>query len=276
MGRKHQFAIGGAVAVLAVALAGVGASQGQPAKPPNPDPHDLQGTWMAASRAHLAHDFTPHMGRGAVDDIPDSEITWEIGDKMPPFSAWGKAKFDSNVDAQINNRPHADPSTNCMPHGLPRLMIAPYGVQIVQTKGLITLMHAVNHNVRFIHMDQKMPAKVPVTFNGYSVGHWEGDTLVVHSKGISSQGVIDQLGTPHSDSLQVTERIRKIDGGKGGKRLEDMITIDDPGAYTKPWVAVRYYDWKPEIRLIEYICEENNRNGTDANGVVTTKPSSTK
>lgn len=266
MGRKQQFIMGGACAAFALSFAGV--SLAQPALPPNPDPHNLQGTWMAASRAHLTHDMKPHFGRGAPDDIPDSEITWAVGDVMPPFSAWGKAKFDSNVSAQINNTPHADPSTNCMPHGLPRLMIAPYGVQIVQTKGLITLMHAVNHNVRYIHMDAKMPAKVPVTFNGYSVGHWEGDTLVVHSKGISSQGVIDQLGTPHSDELMVTERIRKIDGGK---QLEDMMTFEDPKAYSQPWTARLIDNWDNGHRISEYVCEENNRNASNPDGTTTAR-----
>jgi hypothetical protein len=267
MRRNHLVAIRGAVGALAVALVGAAAAQAQPAKPPNPDPHNLQGTWMAAGRAHLTKDFKPHMGRNP-DDIPDSEITWAVGDVMPPFTAWGKAKFDANVDAQINNRPHADPSTNCMPHGLPRLMIAPYGVQIVQTKGLITLMHAVNHNVRFIHMDQKMPAKVPLTFNGYSVGHWEGDTLVVHSKGISSAGILDQLGTPHSDALQVTERIRKINGGK---QLEDMMTFDDPVAYTHPWTARLIDNWDNGHRIMEYVCEENNRNASNPDGTTTAR-----
>ena len=263
MGRKHQFFIGGALATAAVSLAGVGASLAQTTLAPNPDPHNLQGTWMSAPRAHLTKDYTPHLGRGQPDDIPDSEITWQVGDKMPPFTAVGKAKFEDAVDAQINNKPHADPSTNCMPHGLPRLMIAPYGLQIVQTKGLITFMHAVNHNVRFIHMDQKMPAKVPLTFNGYSVGHWEGDTLVVHSKGISSAGIIDQLGTPHSDKLQVTERIRKIDGGA---HFEDIMTFDDPVMYSQPWTARIIDNWDNGHRISEYICEENNRNGADAEG----------
>ncbi|HEY4030487.1 MAG TPA: hypothetical protein VGM25_09110 [Caulobacteraceae bacterium] len=268
MGREYQFVIRGAIAAMAVSLAGAGASQAQPAKPPNPDPHDIQGTWMAAGRAHLTKDMKPHMGRGSVDDIPDSEITWAVGDVMPPFTAWGKAKFDANVQAQINNTPHADPSTNCMPHGLPRLMIAPYGVQIVQTKGMITLMHAVNHNVRYIHMDQKMPEKVPLTFNGYSVGHWEGDTLVVHSKGISSAGIIDQLGTPHSDELQTTERIRKIDGGK---QLEDMMTFEDPKAYAHPWTARLIDNWDNGHRISEYVCEENNRNASNPDGTTTAR-----
>jgi hypothetical protein len=117
-------------------------------------------------------------------------------------------------------------------------------------------------------MDQPMPAKVPLTFNGYSVGHWEGDTLVVHSKGISSAGVIDQLGTPHSDSLRVTERIRKIDGGKA---LEDMMTFDDPVAYTRPWTARLIDNWDDGHRISEYVCEENNRNASTADGATTAR-----
>ena len=264
MGRKQQLFMRGAVMAVTAVLAGALAARAQTTgAEPSKDPRNLQGTWMAASRAHLTKDFVPHMGRPNPDDIPDSEITWAVGDKMPPFTPWGKAKFDEAVDAQVNNHPHADPSTNCMPHGLPRLMIAPYGLQIVQTKDTIALMHAVNHNVRLIHMNAKMPAKVPITFNGYSVGHWEGDALVVQSKGISGAGPIDQLGTPHSDQLQVTERIRKINDGKN---FEDMMTFDDPIAFTQPWTARIIDNWDNGHRISEYVCEENNRNAADAEG----------
>jgi len=165
---------------------------------------------------------------------------------MPPFSAWGKAKFDSNVDAQINNRPHADPSTNCMPHGLPRLMIAPYGVQIVQTKGLITLMHAVNHNVRYIHMDQKMPAKVPVTFNGYSVGHWEGDTLVVETKNFNDQTWLTDNGAFHTDALRVVERLRRT-----ADTLEWTATAYDPGVLTEPYTPAKRMAKLTDLEIVE-------------------------
>ncbi len=263
MSRKPPTVALAAFAALALAAAAPATAQAPTGATPPKDPRNFQGTWMAASRAHLTREFKPHLGRGQPDDIPDSEITWQEGDVMPPFTPWGKAKFDAAVDAQINNKPHADPSTNCMPHGLPRLMIAPYGVQVVQTKGTVAFLFAVNHNVRLIHMDQKMPAKVPLTLNGYSVGHWEGDTLVVNSKGISSFGIIDQLGTPHSDELKVTERIRKINDGKN---LEDTMTFDDPVAYTRPWTAKIYQNWDNGHRISEYVCEENNRNASDAEG----------
>ena len=268
MGGKSQFVIEGVIAALAVSLVGLGAAQAQ-TTPPNPDPHNLQGTWMNVGREHVSRDFVAHKGNlDPEKDIPGSEVVWPADNRMPPFTAWGRERFDLAVNGQLTSRPRADPSTNCQPHGLPRLMIAPYGVQIVQTEPVIAMLWANNHNVRMIHMNQPMPAKVPLTHNGYSVGHWEGDTLVVHSKGVSSVGVIDQLGTPHSDELQVTERIRKVEGGRV---LENMMTFEDPIAFTKPWTARITHDWDNGMRLMESVCEENNRNAPDENGISTAR-----
>ena len=112
-------------------------------------------------------------------------------------------------------------------------------------------------------MNAKHPGKFEPTFMGHSVGHWEGDTLVVDTIGMIKQTQIDEAGTLHSDQLHVVERIRKVQD-----TLEVLFTIEDPKAFTKPWTAVRIWKWRPDIRFIEYICEENNRNASDANGVL--------
>ena len=139
--------------------------------------------------------------------------------------------------------------------------------EIIVTPQQVTIIKETQTIVRRIWINREMPAEGPdspdPTFNGYSVGHWEGDTLVVNSKGISSFGIIDQLGTPHSDELKVTERIRKINDGKN---LEDTMTFDDPVAYTRPWTAKIYQNWDNGHRISEYVCEENNRNASDAEG----------
>lgn len=145
-------------------------------------------------------------------------------------------------------------------------MISPYPVQMVQTPGLITMLFEVAHNVRLIHMDQPMPANPKITQMGYSVGHWEGDTLVITTKGISHTGIFDEIGTPHSDQLQITEHIRKIDGGK---TLEDRFTFEDPVAFKTPWQAREILSWRPDVQLMEYVCEENNRNWADSSGKTT-------
>ena len=76
---------------------------------------------------------------------------------------------------------------------------------------------------------------------------------------------LDQSDRPKSGNMHIVEHIRKIEGGK---KLEDLVTFDDPKVYTKRWTARLLYDWRPDIRFIEYICEENNRNPVSADGTV--------
>ena len=226
-----------------------------PLPPPPADPRNITGVWQVVKPIFIIVHYQPS-GAPAPVDLRD-RVLWPNEDKdLPPFNAAGKKLFDERYTAKINNNPYADPSTNCVPHGIPRMMIAPYPMQMVQTPGLVTMMFETNHNIRLIHLDQKMPKHVPHTPLGYSVGHWEGDTLVIETQGLMGDSIIDELGTPQSTSMHTTERLRKIDGGI----LEDMVTLDDPVYYTKPWVARVHLQWRPDLQLQEYVCEENNRN----------------
>ena len=117
-------------------------------------------------------------------------------------------------------------------------------------------MHEVAHNIRQIHMDQKMPDKVPTSFLGYSVGHWDGDVLVIETKGTDPRTWIDEEGIIHSDQLYSVERIRKTENGEN---LENEVTMIDPVFFTRPWIKKINYAWRPDLRISEYICEENNR-----------------
>jgi hypothetical protein len=103
---------------------------------------------------------------------------------------------------------------------------------------------------------------------GYSVGHWEGDTLVVDTIAFNDRTRIDEEGIVHSVKLHMVERLRKIDNGNA---IENLMTIEDPAYFTAPWQARRTYIWRPDIRLSEYICEENNRNEPNAQGITTAK-----
>jgi hypothetical protein len=215
-----------------------------PLAKPNTNPRDFTGVWQTPGYQYR---FVP------ADGSPT------------PWQPWAKAEYEARQKAQKDGIPLSDSTARCMPSGMPRIMAAPYPIKILQTPKEVVILHEVQHLMRFIYLNEEHPNELDRTFMGHSVGRWEGDTLVVDTTANSTQTLLDEAGDPHSDKLHVVERIRKIDGGK---RLENMITIDDPGAYTKPWVTVRYYDWKPEIRFMEYICEENNRNATDANGIV--------
>ncbi len=246
----RRAALAAALLVVAAPLTAAAQSAAPPPGPlaqPTADPHDFTGVWQVKGYQSR---FVP------ADGTPT------------PWLPWAKTEFDKRQQAQKEGRPMTDSTAQCMPSGMPRVMAAPYPIKIMQTPKEVVIMHEVQHLFRIVFMNEAHPEDLERTFMGHSVGRWDGDTLVIDTAANSTQTLLDEMGDPHSDKLHVVERIRKIDGGK---QLENMITIDDPGAYSKPWTAVRYYDWKPEIRLIEYICEENNRNGTDANGVVTAK-----
>ena len=98
------------------------------------------------------------------------------------------------------------------------------------------------------------------TFNGYSVGHWEGQTLVVESIGFNEDTFLDSTGLPHSDEMVTTERIRKI-----GNLLEDVVTIRDPKLYTRDWQARFVYSLRNDIRIEDYSC--NDATHRDISGV---------
>jgi hypothetical protein len=90
---------------------------------------------------------------------------------------------------------------------------------------------------------------------GYSTGRWEGDTLVVDTRGFNGKTWLDQVGKPSTERLHVIERYRRKDFG----HLELTITIDDPGAYTQPWTVMQQVHLLPDTELLEFVCNENNR-----------------
>jgi hypothetical protein len=177
--------------------------------------------------------------------------------RLPPFTARGKAAWDARVKAESAGSPIADASSYCWPHGVPRVMNSPYPIQIIQTAGETVIVHEVAHNIRHIYMDQPHPQMLAPSFMGDSAGHWEGDTLVVDTIGLNDRTWIDEVGVIHGKQLHVIEHIRKIEDGHA---LENLIRIEDPEFFTEPWYARITYAWRPDLRLTEYICEENNRN----------------
>ena len=112
------------------------------------------------------------------------------------------------------------------------------------------------HSYRQIFTDgRELPPEPNPTWFGYSVGHWEGDTLVVHTTGFNDKGWLDNAGKPATDQLRVTERFTRKDFGN----MDIQITIDDAKAYTKPWTVTQPLAFQADTELLEYICNENNR-----------------
>jgi hypothetical protein len=200
------------------------------------DPRDLSGVWFIRSY--------------------NRQINSTKG-RVPPFTPKGKAEWDRRVQAEKDGNPVADASAYCYPHGVPRVMNSPYPIQIIQTAGETTIVHEVAHNVRHIYMDAPHSADLKPTFMGESVGHWEGDTLVVDTIGLNDRTWIDEVGVIHGKQLHVVERIRKIEDGHA---IENQVRIEDPEFFKEPWYMRDTYAWRPDLRIAEYVCEENNRN----------------
>jgi hypothetical protein len=143
-------------------------------------------------------------------------------------------------------------------------MRTPYPMEVVATPDQTWSLSEFKGESRRIYTDgRKAPtgADLEHTYEGYSTGHWEGDTLVFDTVGLKA-GTIDSGGLEHSDQLTLHERIRRVDS----KWLEDQITMTDPKVFTKPWTVTRRYEHQPTWELKEFVCAENERNPVGANG----------
>jgi hypothetical protein len=170
-----------------------------------------------------------------------------------PFTALGKKVFDA---AQATNSKE-DPEGHCLPPGVPRMMYTPYPTEILQLPERIVFVYEGGAHVwRNIWMDgRKQPVDPNPTYLGYSVGRWEGDTLVVDTMGFNDRTWLDAAGHGHGEKLHVTERFIRSDSST----LRVEATMEDPDYYTKPWTTVTFATWYPNQEILEYVCQENNR-----------------
>ena len=148
-----------------------------------------------------------------------------------------------------------DPEANCLPTGVPRM--APYPWRPAQTKDQVYFLFEGNiHSYRIVYMDGRQhPADVNPTWFGHSVGRYEKETLAIDSVGFNDKFWFDFSGYPHTEQLHTVERFTRTDFGT----LADEVTIEDRGAYAKPFTVVSKNRLDPNIELMEYICQENNR-----------------
>ncbi|MSV34251.1 MAG: hypothetical protein EXQ47_01460 [Bryobacterales bacterium] len=149
------------------------------------------------------------------------------------------------------------PSIQCLPHGITRADIFAYApFKIIQTPGLIAMLYEVDNTHRQIYTDgRKLPADPQPSWLGYSVGHWEGDTLVVDSAGFNDKTWLDGRGHPHSEELRVQERFHRRDFG----HMDLSLTIDDPKMYTKPFTIKVTEVLLPDSDILETVCNENEK-----------------
>jgi hypothetical protein len=189
---------------------------------------DLTGIWVVASGKYLANI--------AVDGV---EVPFR-----PEAAALYKKRRETNSVGR--------PTERCLPHSVPDAALVGYPFKIIQTPAQLVILFEPFIDYRQIFTDGRTLPKDPQpTWMGYSVGKWEGDTLVVDSSGFNDQTWLDDGGHPHSDALHVIERFRRIDFG----HMELGITVNDTKMYTKPWSVTVPYNLVPDTELIEYVCE---------------------
>jgi hypothetical protein len=170
-----------------------------------------------------------------------------------PFQSWAKELIDKrNADNSKDN-----PDALCLPMGNMQFHTHPQPRRIVQTPGLILIIYEANYGLRTIFTDgRRSPDNDPQPWwYGYSVGRWEGDTLIVETSGFRDDGWLDIIGSPLTDKAKTIERFRRTNFGT----LEIEITVDDPRAYTKPWTVKFNQRIIVDSEMIEFICSENQK-----------------
>jgi len=174
-----------------------------------------------------------------------------------PWMPWSAAVYDYHS----KNESKYDPEGYCLPPGGPRMMATPYQMEIIQQpehKRIMMIFEGATHIWREIYMDgRKFPEgdELNPTYLGYSIGRWEGDTLVVENKGFNENSWLDYFGHPHTDLMRVVEKWTR----PNKQTLHYEALINDPGAYTAPFSVAWDIPWNATSELPEYICQENNQ-----------------
>ena len=174
-------------------------------------------------------------------------------------------------DPRAKGRDDSDPSSSCFPPGPTRIFTIPRPFEIRQTPQIVYIISEADHWVRRIYTDgRKQPDGYPTTWMGYSIGKYEGDTLVVDTTNMNEKTWIDALGHPHSEELHLMERIRRANRDS----LEIAFTFDDPKTYAKPWTGKKIFQLQPagyEIKE-DIVCSEYRKLGLRTEGYEFIKP----
>jgi hypothetical protein len=208
----------------------------------------------------------------AADGKPDLSGVWEVlGDRVMPTDGRIRSKYVYDIAADLPGgapfQPWAKtlheqrqkglgvgaPTERCLPHGIPDAMLTrtlPF--KIIQHPGVTIILFEEFNNWRQVFTDgRELPVDPQPAWVGYSVGAWDGDTFVIRTSGFNDKSWLDAGGTPHTEALKTTERIRRTDFG----HMEIEFTFDDPKTFTKPWSATVKFNLLPDTDLLEFHCD---------------------
>ncbi len=198
-------------------------------------------------------DFNGVWQRPYVSDMARSAGEAQKGPGSIPFTPEYAQIFKDYDPGKFDYTGH------CLPQGLTRSMNSPFPVRFMQTDKIFTVLYEAWNVFEIVHIDGRVHPKDPdPLWFGDRVGSWDGDTLVVDTIGFNDKTNLDTVGHPHSDQLHTVERFTLTDP----QHISYEITIDDSKAFTKPWKNTRIFTLKPEWEVMEYSCEENNKDFT--------------
>jgi hypothetical protein len=190
-------------------------------------------------------------------------LSYAFSREEPPMTEWAQERFKltkpsfgprSFADSNDPVNPTTVNAVGCFPPGTPRIYLQPFPMEIVQTPARVLMIFEFNHFIRQIWTDGRgHNTDLGPTWFGDSIGHWEGDTLVVDTIGLNDKTWIDRAGHPHSDQLHVVERMRRPEPNT----LQVGLTMEDPKAYTRPWGGQLTFQLHPTWNVTEMVCEDN-------------------
>jgi hypothetical protein len=203
------------------------------AKPRPKAPVDLTGTWnFITERSNGGFEFRPY----------------------PKFKPEAQKLFDMGVKANAEGKAFRDDTGQCFPPGMPKIMTRVWPLQFLQYPTVLIMIHGFENSVRWIYLDGRQhtePDYLIKSYNGDSIGRWEGDTLVVDTIGFEAKRHWIQSGVPVSDQLHIIERIRLTDNGN---TIEDQFTLIDPVNWEGEWVNTKRYKRTEDTDLVEVVC----------------------
>jgi hypothetical protein len=249
------------LAIVAVApLAAASAAPAAPAGLP-----DFTGYWQHSPILQ----YQPVRGSPApvrgkrIRDATNSQTLVEGDETSPILQPWAAAEVAKRAESRRVGLQIPTQQEECRASGVPGVLTLPAPVQFLQLPGETVIIYQRDHQVRHVQMNVPHTKNPPLTWYGESVGHYDGDVLVIDTIALKGRSSVDIFGTPHTEALHVVETYR-VTGN--GKTLEATIRVEDPGAFTAPWSGVMVYDRANVPELVEEVCAENNFD------VVTKKP----
>lgn len=200
-----------------------------------PDGHpDLSGVWEPSGNKYAVN---------IAADLKPQDV---------PYQPWAKALAADRAEGAHESE---DPTANCLPPGVPHVGASPPPWRLIQTPDYVAILHELSNLWRQIFLDgRELGDDFTPSWLGYSTGKWDGDVLVVDTKGFNGKAWLDQLGKPTTDALHVIERFHRRDFG----HMDIEITIDDPKAYTGLWKVTEEVHLLTNTQVMEFICNENN------------------